>query len=114
MDIPPLQTHVRADQLPLEQLNTNTCLNESEKIGELARQFEAVLVRQILSEARKSVISDGLGENNATLGIYQDLINQSLADSISRNGMVGLATSLQAQLTRQNATSTPGASEPQP
>jgi flagellar biosynthesis/type III secretory pathway chaperone len=56
MQISPLPHTVSAASLPLEQLAKNPKLSESEKIAELSRQFEAVLLRQILGEAQKSVI----------------------------------------------------------
>jgi len=114
MDIHLLPAPARADQIPLERLADSPVLTEPQKVAELARQFESLLVQQILAEARKSIHSEGLGESSSTLGIYHDLINRTLADSISRNGMVGLASSLQAQLTRQTADTTPCESEPQP
>ena len=114
MEIPSLAPTVRADRLPLEQLAGNSQLTEAEKVREVARQFEAVLLRQILAEARKSLHGNGLGENSATLGIYHDLINQTLAESISRSGTLGLASSLQAELTRQNVTPAPPSSGQHP
>jgi len=101
MEIPAPGRVVRADSLPLEQLADNPHLSEAEKVQEVARQFEAVLLRQILAEARKSLHSDDSDEQSATMGIYHDLINQTLADGISRSGTMGLASSLQAELTRQ-------------
>jgi flagellar protein FlgJ len=105
---------VRAEALPLERLAANPNLTEQAKIGEAARQFEAVLLRQILAEARKGVHDEALGESSATLGLYHDLINNALADSISRNGMLGLASSLQTQLTRQTAESPSPQPDPTP
>ena len=101
MDIPAPARVVRAENLSLEQLAGNPHVSEAEKVREVARQFEAVLLRQILAEARKSLHSDGSDEQSATMGIYHDLINQTLADGISRSGTMGLASSLQAELTHQ-------------
>jgi flagellar protein FlgJ len=101
MEISPLPHTVRAAGLPLEQLANNPKLSETEKIAELSRQFEAVLLRQILGEAQKTVIKSGLTDESATSGIYQDMISNQLADTISKTGSFGLAKSLQAELTRQ-------------
>jgi flagellar protein FlgJ len=101
MDVLPLQPHVNAADLPLEQLANNPNVPEREKIAETCRQFEAVLLRQILGEARKSVISDGQEHDPAVDGIYNDMITNQLADSISRSGAFGLAKSLESQLARQ-------------
>ena len=96
------QTHSSIDpsQLPLEALAGNTKLSDEEKVGEVSRQFEAVLLRQIFQDIRKPVLAPK--ESDATVnGIYSDMINNQLADSISRSGTFGLARSLQGQLSRQ-------------
>ena len=38
----------------MEKLAGNTNLSQEEKIGEVSRQFEAVLLRQILQTAQKT------------------------------------------------------------
>src|SRR5579883_864777 len=101
MDIPAFQRHVNAADLPFEQLASNSSVSQSDKVKEACRQFEAVLMRQILTEARKTVISpDGKGDSN-TKGIYDDMINNQLAESMTRSGGLGLAKSLQAQFVHQ-------------
>lgn len=102
---------VQASQLPLEMLAGNKNVSDSDKIGEVARQFEAVLLRQILQEARKSDSSD----DKMASGIYNDMINNQMADSISQSGAFGLAKSLQAQLVHQVLPKTAsGAAAPTP
>ena len=92
---------MNAADLPLEQLAGNPNVSQRDKVDQACKQFEAVLLRQILGEARKTVISSG-GENDPTVsGIYNDMITSQLADSISRSGTFGLAKSLESQLVRQ-------------
>ncbi len=97
MTISNTQNKVEASQVPLEQLAGNPNISESDKVGEVARQFESILLRQMLSEARKSDSPD----NKVANGIYDDMVNNQLADSISRSGDFGLARSLKQQLTHQ-------------
>ena len=102
MSISTIQTdRVKAAGMPLEQLAGNKHIDEKEKVGEVARQFEAVLLRQILVAARKSVIKSSLIPESATSSIYQDMLNERIADSISRSKGFGLAASLEDQLTHQ-------------
>jgi Rod binding domain-containing protein len=101
MDISPLKPHVQVADLPIEQLAGNKNISEADKVGEVCRQFEAVLLRQILQETRKTVVSSSVTEDSNASGIYNDMINNQLADSISKSGAFGLAKSLQAQLTHQ-------------
>jgi Rod binding domain-containing protein len=110
-----IDTHpkLRASELPLEMLAGNKEVSDKEKIGEVARQFEAVLLRQILQEAHKS----GSSDNKVANGVYDDMINNQLADTISRSGNFGLAKSLEKQLTHQvlpHADTKPGAPLSQP
>jgi len=84
----------------LERYAKNPNVPESEKVAEAARQFEAVLVRQILTAARKTVIQSGLERETAATGIYQDMINAQLAEAITGSGGLGLARSLQVQFHR--------------
>lgn len=104
MSVPPLAPlpsgPIDPSQMPLDALARNPHVSEETKIGEATRQFEAVLLRQILTEARKTVIRSDLEESSSVSAIYDDLINQTLADSISRSGMLGLADLLKRQFAR--------------
>jgi len=86
------------EEIPAERLAANKTLSEQEKIAEASRQFEAVLLRQILSDARKPVFKSSLTEKSATSAIYDDMVTSQFADSISRSGEFGLARSLASQL----------------
>lgn len=87
--------------VPIEQLSGDKRLSDPAKLAEVSRQFEAVLLRQILTEARKTVIHSDKKSESACSGIYQDMVTTQIADTISRSGSFGLAHSLQHQLTRQ-------------
>jgi flagellar protein FlgJ len=103
MNIPSIQPQIKVSELPFEQLAANKNIPEQEKVGEACRQFEAVLLRQILQEARKTVIQSKDNSGSTVSGIYDDMINNQMADTISRSGHFGLAKSLQSQLVRQVA-----------
>jgi Rod binding domain-containing protein len=92
---------VKAADIPLEQLAGSGKVSDREKVGEVSRQFEAVLLRQILQETRKSSVTSTSSADASTSGIYDDMINNQLADCISRSGSVGLAKSLEGQLAHQ-------------
>jgi Rod binding domain-containing protein len=99
----PLALHpqIKASDVPIQDLAANSHLSDSEKVAEVSRQFEAILLRQILQEARKSTVSPSSPADASTSGIYDDMINNQLADSISRSGSFGLARSLQRELAHQ-------------
>lgn len=101
MDIPALHSHAKAADISLENLAGNKSVSDQDKVTEVCRQFEALLLRQILQEARKSSAALSGDDNSNVTGIYNDMINDQLADGISKSGAFGLAKSLQAQLVRQ-------------
>ena len=101
MDISPLQRKVTAASLPLDQLAGNTQIPQQEKIAEISRQFEAVLLRQILSDAQKNSFGADKKEQNSSAEIYKDMVTTQLADRISHSGGFGLANALQSQLGKQ-------------
>jgi Rod binding domain-containing protein len=101
MEITPFQRHIKATQLPLEKLAGNSNLTQAEKLGEISRQFEAVLLRQILSEAQKPVFQSKAAGSSVSGDVYRDLVTTQLADQISRSGSIGLARGLESQLQHQ-------------
>jgi len=98
MQISALPSKVDASHVPLESLAGNKALSQDQKIAEASRQFEAVLLRQFLSESTKPVISSEFSDNSNAAGIYQDMITNQLADSLSRGGGIGLAKTFEQQL----------------
>ncbi|MEW6156416.1 MAG: rod-binding protein [Verrucomicrobiota bacterium] len=103
MEIPALKPHIAISQLPLEKLADNPHLSEPQKVAELTRQFEAVLLRQILQEAQKPVFPSRFTDNSAAAQIYRDMATAQWADAISKSGTMGLADALQTQLVRELA-----------
>jgi peptidoglycan hydrolase FlgJ len=101
MNISALPGQLKAADVPLDKLAANPKLSEQEKSAEACRQFEAILLRQILGEARKNVLAPSASSKSSVTGIYEDMINNQMADSISRSGSFGLAKNLQAQLKHQ-------------
>ena len=98
MAIPINMQSMSANHLAVEQLAQNRQLTETQKVGEVARHFEAILLRQFLSEATKPMLSSNEGMNAAQRGVYQDMIVHTLADTISRTGEFGLSQAFRHQL----------------
>lgn len=71
--------------------------------GDVARQFEAILVRQMLSESMKSVLDRG--KEGQVYGYY---ISEALADGITKGGGLGLRSILETQLRQQAPAQTAG------
>jgi Rod binding domain-containing protein len=100
MNVDPLQRQIVASDIAPEKLAGNARLSQEQKITEASRQFEAVLLRQILGDAQKTIIPSEFSDNSTAAGIYQDLITNTLANSISKSGAFGLAKTFEQQLNR--------------
>ncbi len=99
MNISPILSTNDAATVAPEELAGNKSLTELQKIAEASRQFEAIMLRQILSESQKPVITSEFTDNSTSAGIYQDFITNTLADSISKSGTFGFAKVFEQQLT---------------
>jgi len=108
MQIPGIQSKIDPSHLPLESLAGNKTLSQDQKVAEASRQFEAILLRQFLAESQKPVITSEFTDDSSSAGIYQDMITNQLADSMSRSGGIGLAKSFERQLTPHSAAHTGG------
>ena len=103
MAIPSINPHAKVDptEIPLEKLATSKALTEEQKTSEMTRQFEAVLLRQILNDAQKPAFKSKYASTGVTSAIYQDQMVNQLADKISSSRTVGLAQELETQVSRQ-------------
>ncbi len=98
MAVPIQMATMSANHFAVERIAQNNKLTEAEKIGEVAEQFEAILLRQFLSEATKPMLNQNEGMNPAQKSIYQDMITNTLADTMSQSGEFGLAQAFRRQL----------------
>ncbi len=101
MQVPTCQRKVSAVDLPLEKLAGSTAISEKEKVAEVSRQFEAVLLRQILAEGQKPLLAAKAQPDSASASIYRDILTNQMADSISHSHALGLSRTLSRELGRE-------------
>lgn len=99
MVIASLPKTVNAADISPERLAGNPALSEQQKIAEASRQFEAILLRQVLAATQKTVIQSKYADNSTAAAIYRDMITNQLAENISKSGAFGLARIFEHQLT---------------
>ena len=83
---------------------------DRERLAQAARQFEAIFVRQVLAEARKSHFGgDMFGEGNpdSALGTFRKMQDERVADLAAERGAFGIAKQIEASLQSQLAFSSP-------
>ncbi|MFO1488098.1 MAG: rod-binding protein [Verrucomicrobiota bacterium] len=100
MEINSATTKVDASMIAPERLAGNSQLTKQEKVAEASRQFEAVLLRQILENSQKTVIKSSYADNSTSSAIYRDQFVSQMADSISKAGTFGFAKTFEQQLNR--------------
>src|SRR5258708_39816325 len=98
MDIPAFHPQTIPADLPLEKLAANPNVSDKDKVAEACRHFEAVLLRQILSATRKTVIASSETPDSNTTGTYNDMVNNQPPDNISQPVQFGHTKSLLAEL----------------
>ena len=109
MEIQTFSRKVQAGDLPLDKLASSSQVPQKDKVAEVSRQFESLLLRQILSQATKTHFKSGAAESGGTTSaIYQDMVTEQLADRISQGGTFGFAKALQGQLAFPEAKARPG------
>lgn len=79
---------------------------ESGAVHEVARQFEALFLREVLSNVRAGALAkDVLGSDQ--LETYQEMFDAQLADSLAGGGGIGLARLLEKQLSGKASAAAP-------
>jgi Rod binding domain-containing protein len=68
----------------------------AEQRKEVAAQFEAILVRQLLAPTMTSMLGK---EGGAASNVYGDMLTDTFAQQLTRGGGMGLSQMLQKQLT---------------
>lgn len=69
----------------------------SENIKQVAQQFEAIFVQMIMKSMRDTVEEGGL-LNGESMRFYQDMMDQQLSIDLSSQGGIGLAGTIERQL----------------
>ena len=95
--ISPVAANVQIDALKssdaLSSIKASQTKDDPEKVAEVSQQFEAILMRQFLSESMKSLLQDGSSGQ-----VYGYMLTDSLAGTMTKAGGFGLSNILQAQL----------------
>ncbi len=84
--------------------------SQQKKLRQACRMFEAQFLKMMLGEMRKTVdksaslISGGMGED-----IFQDMMDQAITDSATKNGSMGLADLMERQLSQASGVRPSGA-----
>ncbi len=98
MNIPPIGLLTSEPKAVAEKAAPQT----PEDVKRVSQQFESILLRQFLTESMKSLLEEGPSGQ-----VYGYMLTDSLADSISKGGGLGLCSVLQAQLGNEQKNAKP-------
>ena len=94
-------------------LTTARTATDREKLSAVAKQFEALFMRQMLSAARKSDFGGDKLFSSQALDTFRQLQDEHFADVAVETGALGMATIIEAQMARflpaQSASAAPPA-----
>ncbi|MDH5231410.1 MAG: flagellar assembly peptidoglycan hydrolase FlgJ [Gammaproteobacteria bacterium] len=85
------------DLQSLNRLKQKARKNESQALGEVARQFESIFLKMMMKSMRDANLGDPLFGND-NMKFYQDMYDQQLAVNLSQQRSVGLADMMVKQL----------------
>jgi flagellar protein FlgJ len=73
---------------------------DREKLASAAKAFEAIFVRQMLAEARKSHFGGERLFSSQALDTFYQMQDEHFADATAQSGVLGLAKIIEEQMTR--------------
>lgn len=75
-------------------------LNKRPQAAQVAQEFEAFFIFQMLEHMNKDVKSPEIFGNSMGEGMFRSMLNEKMADEIGKNGGLGIAQAVQAQIKR--------------
>lgn len=74
--------------------------SDKEKLAGVAKQFEAIFVRQMLSAARKTDFGNELFGGIGAIDTFREMQDSQFADIMANKGTLGLAKMIEAHLAK--------------
>ncbi|KXG77974.1 Peptidoglycan hydrolase FlgJ [Fervidicola ferrireducens] len=81
-------------------VSTGNSESQKAELKKACQQFEAIFLRYLLKEMRKTVPNGGLFGNSLSFNIFQSLYDDALSEELSRNKGIGIAEELYRQLSK--------------
>ncbi|MEL7310344.1 MAG: glucosaminidase domain-containing protein [Pseudomonadota bacterium] len=89
------------------QLRADARSNEDAALREVAEQFEALFMQQMLKSMRDASFGDPMFPDTGAHGLYRDLLDQQLATDSTQRGGLGLADMIVQQMRLRAASPVP-------
>lgn len=73
---------------------------DADKLKGVAKQFEAIFVRQMLAAARKTDFGGDALFGNGAVDTFREMQDSQIADIVSNTGTLGLAKQIEAHMAK--------------
>lgn len=73
---------------------------EQKKLWDVAVEFEAIFIKQMLDSMKKTVNKEKLIDGGMTEDIFEDMLYEQRSISMAKNGSMGLAKTIYNQLSQ--------------
>lgn len=84
----------------LPGMTTSATATDRQKLSAVAKQFEALFMRQMLSAARKTTFGGDDLFGSQALDTFNQMQDEHFADQTAQSGVLGLASIIEAQMAR--------------
>lgn len=92
--------------IPLKKIGQTTDTIKETELKKTCKDFEAIILQQMLTAMRKSVPKDGLLDSGYSQEMYQSMYDEGLAKEMANGRGIGLADTLYHQLAGVGKTTT--------
>ena len=87
------KTNMIADNLVNKKLSSDLANNKSSELKDVAEQFEAIFVHQMLKQARKSKLAEGMFSSEAQ-DTFNNMLDMEYSQVLSKKNNFGIADAL--------------------
>lgn len=96
----------QSSSFPLKKIDQTADTTKEAELKKACKNFEAIILQQMLTAMRKSVPKDGLLDSGYAQDMYQSMYDEGLAKEMASGRGIGLADVLYHQLSGAVKTTT--------
>lgn len=91
---------MRINNLPISRSNTSAVTGDEQKLRKACKEFESILIHQLLTIMRQSIPKTDLFGDRREEELFNSMLDEEIAKQISLTNPLGIADMLYAQLSK--------------
>ncbi len=99
------------DFASLAKMRLDAARNPEKTVDKVAEQFESIFINMMLKSMRNATQRSGLMDSQAGR-MYESMFDQEVSLHLAKNGSLGLAETIKAQIQRNQERLAPGSDKP--